>query len=83
MPDAFDLAKRIRDVSEETHRQAESLRRRAEQTRSEGIVGEMLDNARERERDAEFLRDLADSIERHSGELAASFVDEIARDALR
>lgn len=83
MPDAFDLAKRVRDVAEETMRQAESLRLRAERARkAEGVVSsaasEMFANAREREADGSFLRDLADSIESHGAFMPG--LNEIAKD---
>ena len=79
MPDCRDLVKRIRDVAEETDRQAESLERRIEKAKNADLADEMDFNARERRRDAEFLRDLGDSIDRHGD--GHPLVDEIARDA--
>jgi hypothetical protein len=90
MPDVVDLVKRVRDVSEETDRQAESLERRATQREDEAIRGEnptpsvvhdMRQNARERRADAQFLRDLAFSIEGLPMHEAAFY--ELAVDALR
>lgn len=89
MPQGRDLVRRIRDVGEETLRQAESLRARADQKEADAIEGnaptpsivrEMRFNAADRKLDGEFLRDLADSIDRHGD--GAALIDEIARDAL-
>lgn len=90
MPDTLDLVRRIRDVAEETLRQAESLRQRADSKEAKAvdenaptpaIVREMRFNAADRKLDGEFLRDLADSIDRHGD--GHALLEEIARDALR
>lgn len=93
MPDVLDLVKRIRDVSEETDRQAESLELRADRIEDRAIktenptpaaAADMRGTARERRRDAQLLRDLADAFDGLPSDAdVVDVVGTIVRDALR